>query len=200
MDPALLPALIGFAFVSLITPGPNNLMVMSSGARFGVGRSMPHVLGIALGFSGMIAAVGLGLMGVFEAVPGSQAALRWASLAYLLWLAWHIAAAPPVPPEAGAPPGARPLGFWGAVAFQWINPKAWAMALTALAAYTTDHALAGVLAVAGVFLALGLPCILAWTALGHEMRRVLTSPARMRAFNVTMALLLVASVLPVLWH
>ncbi|EYD75262.1 Transporter, LysE family [Rubellimicrobium mesophilum DSM 19309] len=191
----LLPALAGFAFVSLITPGPNNLMLMTSGANFGVSRTVPHIWGVALGFSAMIVAVGLGLSGLFHAVPGSQAVLKAASVAYLLWLAWRIASSDPHLDEAKG--NARPMTFLEACAFQWVNPKGWAMALTACAAYTFGRS-TEVVTVALVFLVLGLPSVWAWAALGQEMRRFLTSPARLRAFNVTMAALLVATLWPIL--
>ena len=192
----LLPALIGFAFVSSITPGPNNLMLMASGANFGLRRSVPHMLGVGLGFTAMIVAVGLGLHGIFEAFPWAHTALEVFAVAYLLWLAWKIAAAKPSTPEARAT--ARPLTFWQAAAFQWVNPKGWMMVISALTFYTADQSLGAVLFVAAVFGAINLPCISVWTVLGQEMRRFLTSPARLRAFNITMALLLVATLWPIL--
>jgi threonine/homoserine/homoserine lactone efflux protein len=196
MDPALLPALLVFAAVSLFTPGPNNLMLMASGANWGLRRTLPHLLGVAAGFPVLVVAVGLGLAGLLQAVPGSQTALKVASVAYLLWLAWKIGSAAPEIGEARA--DARPLTFLQAAAFQWVNPKGWAMALGALGAYTTGGATAA-LAVAAIFLVLGLPSAWTWTVLGERLRRLLTNPARLRAFNWAMAALLVLSVLPVLW-
>ena len=192
----LLPALIGFAFVSSITPGPNNLMLMASGANFGLRRTLPHMMGVGIGFTAMIVAVGLGLNGVFTAFPWAHLVLEGLSVAYLLWLAWKIATAAPRTPEAQA--AARPITFWQAAAFQWGNPKAWMMVVSALTFYAADQSLAAVLLVAAVFGAINLPCISVWTVLGQEMRRVLTSPARLRAFNWTMAALLVLSLWPIL--
>jgi len=192
----LFPALIGFAFVSSITPGPNNLMLLASGANFGLRRSIPHMLGISIGHSVMVILVGLGLIGIFDAWPVSYTVLKWASVAYLLWLAWKIGSADPAPPQGT--PRARPMTFLGAALFQWVNPKAWYMALTAISAYLTEHSLPGVVMVALVFAATNLPSITVWAVLGEQMRRWLTSPARMRAFNVTMALLLVATLWPIL--
>jgi threonine/homoserine/homoserine lactone efflux protein len=192
----LLPALAGFAFVSSITPGPNNLMLMASGANFGVRRTLPHMLGVGLGFTAMIVAVGLGLNGVFEALPWAHTALEIFAVLYLLWLAWKIGTAAPETPEA--PESSRPITFLQAAAFQWVNPKAWMMVVSALTFYAADQSLAAVLFVAAVFGAINLPCISVWTVLGQEMRRVLTSPARLRAFNVTMAALLVATLWPIL--
>ena len=192
----VLPALIGFAFVSSITPGPNNLMLMASGANFGLRRSMPHMLGVGIGFTAMIVAVGLGLNGLFTALPWAHTALEVLAVAYLLWLAWKIATAAPKTPEARA--AARPITFWQAAAFQWVNPKAWMMVISALTFYAADQSLAAVLFVAAVFGAINLPCISVWTVLGQEMRRFLTSPARLRAFNWTMALMLVLTLWPIL--
>lgn len=188
--------LLGFAFVSSITPGPNNLMLLASGANFGVQRTVPHMLGISIGHSVMVVLVGLGLVGLFDAWPPAYSVLKWASCAYLLWLAWKIGAADPAPPEGRA--RARPMTFLAAALFQWINPKAWYMALTAISLYLPDRTLPGVLLVAGVFAATNLPSITVWAVLGEQMRRILTSRARMRAFNVVMALALVATLIPVL--
>lgn len=193
----LLPALLGFAFVMSITPGPNNLMLLASGANFGLRRSVPHLLGVALGHSGMIVLLGLGLAQVFEAVPGSKLALEVVSILYMLWLAWKFGTATPKSLDAPET-GGHPLTFIQAAAFQWVNPKGWAMALTALAAYTADDSLGAVLLVAAVFLATNLPCISVWAVFGQVMRSVLSTPARLRAFNVTMALLLVATLWPIL--
>lgn len=192
----LLPALALFAFVSSITPGPNNLMLMASGANFGVRRSLPHMLGVGIGFTAMIVAVGLGLAGIFEALPWTHAALEAFAVAYLLWLAWKIGTAHPATPEA--PEAARPMTFLQAAAFQWVNPKAWMMVISALTVYAADESFGAVLLVAAIFGAINLPCISVWTMLGQEMRRVLTSPARLRAFNWTMAALLVATLWPIL--
>ncbi len=192
MDPALLPALLGFAFVSSITPGPNNLMLLASGANFGFRRTLPHMLGVTCGHSFMIVVVGLFLMGLFSAVPLLHDALTVVSVLYLLWLAWRIAAAVPKDGEARG----RPLTFWEAAAFQWVNPKAWYMAIFAITLYAGEAAW-GVVAVAAVFALTNLPSISAWAALGVEMRRWLGSAARLRAFNWTMAALLVLSLWPI---
>ena len=191
----LLPALMAFAFVTSVTPGPNNLMLMASGANFGLRRTAPHALGVALGFVAMAAATGFGLGAAIEAAPWAEAVLKAASVAYMLWLAWRIAHA--AAPEARAA-GGRPLTFLQAAAFQWVNPKAWAMALGAMSLYAADGALASVLVVATVFGAVNLPSVGVWAALGTQLRRVLTNPRRLRAFNWTMAALLLASLYPVL--
>lgn len=190
----LLFALIGFAFVSSITPGPNNIMLMTSGANFGFRRTIPHMLGVALGFVFMAAAVGLGLVGLFDAFPVSYLILKIVSVTYMIWLAWKFA-------NASAPEGnediTRPMTFLQAAAFQWVNPKAWAMALTAISAYAPSQTVEGILMVATVFGAVNLPSVGSWVALGQGMRRLLATPRRLKAFNWTMAALLILSLWPV---
>ncbi|MBY6058381.1 LysE family translocator [Leisingera daeponensis] len=192
----LLTALALFAFVSSITPGPNNLMLMASGANFGFRRTIPHMLGVALGFVFMVLLVGAGLVQVFDALPVSYTVLKAVSVVYLLWLAWKIAHAAPV--QAKGAEG-RPMTFLQAAAFQWVNPKAWAMALTAISAYTPDQTLTAILLVGVIFGAINLPSVGSWTVLGQQMARLLTSPRRLALFNWTMAVLLVASLYPVIW-
>ena len=192
----LLSALAAFAFVSSITPGPNNLMLMASGANFGFRRTVPHMLGVGLGFVVMVMLVGAGLIQIFDTYPISHTILKVVSVAYLLWLAWRIAnAAPKAPGEATG----TPMTFLQAAAFQWVNPKAWTMALTAVTVYTPDTTLRAIGVVALVFGAINLPAVSSWTLLGQQMARVLTNPARLTLFNWTMALLLVASLYPVMF-
>ena len=191
----LIPALALFAFVSSITPGPNNLMLMASGANFGFRRTIPHMLGIAGGFSVMVSLVGVGLMQVFDAFPITHTILKIASVAYMLYLSWKIANA--ARPQEAATSG-TPMTFVQAALFQWVNPKAWTMALTAITVYAPTRSLAAVGLVAVVFGLINLPSVSTWTVLGQQMRLILTNPARLRAFNIGMALLLVASLYPVL--
>lgn len=190
----LLTALAAFAFVTSITPGPNNLMLMASGANYGFRRTIPHMLGVGLGFVLMVALVGLGLMGLFDAFPITHTVLKYAGIAYLLWLAWKISNAGM--PQTDGSTG-RPMTFLQAAAFQWVNPKAWQMALTAITLYAPERTAWSILMVAAVFGAVNLPSVSSWTVLGQQMTRVLTSPLRLRVFNVIMALLLVASLWPV---
>lgn len=192
----LIPALAAFAFVSSITPGPNNLMLMASGANFGFARSIPHMLGIGIGFSLMVLLVGSGLVQVFDAYPISHQILKVGSVIYLLYLAWKIANAAPAA-ERGTK--GRPMTFIQAAAFQWVNPKAWSMALTAVTVYTPDTTLAAIALVALVFGAINLPSITTWTVMGQQMARVLTNRTRLTAFNWTMAALLVFSLYPVVF-
>lgn len=192
----LLTALVAFAFVTVITPGPNNLMLMASGTNFGFVRTIPHMLGVGLGFPMMLVCVGLGVMQIFDLWPPAYTLLKLASVAYLLWLAWKIAnAAPPADAKAEG----RPLTFLQATAFQWVNPKAWSMALSAVTLYAAGRDFAAVLLVAGVYVACATVSTTGWTLLGQQIRRVLRSPARLRLFNRVMAVLLVATLVPVLW-
>lgn len=194
---SLLPALMGFALVTLFTPGPNNLMLMASGANFGLRRSVPHMAGVALGFAAMAGLVGLGLAQVFEIWPVLTTVLRVISIGFLLWLAWKIATAAPKSADAPETEG-RPLTFLQAAAFQWVNPKAWAMSVTATSAYVGDAGLFGVALVVAVFAAMGTVSAGLWTVLGQGLRRLLSDPLRLRIFNIVMAALLVATLWPIL--
>ena len=193
MNHDLLLALTAFAFVSSITPGPNNLMLLASGANFGFRRTLPHMLGIGIGFGVMISLVGMGLVRIFDAFPAAHLVLTVIGTGYLLWLAWKIAHA--LPPDA-ARVGAKPFTFLQAALFQWVNPKAWQMALTAITLYAPDRSTVAILWVALVFALINLPSVSTWTLMGQQMRRVLSNPDRLRAFNWSMAVLLVASLIP----
>ncbi len=195
MTPETLAALAVCAFASTATPGPNNALLMASGLSVGVRRSLPFVLGINAGLAAMLLAVGLGLGAVLEAAPGLATALKAAGAAFLLLFAWRLATCTPAGPAAGE--GAA-FGFWGGAAFQAVNPKAWVMAVGAVALYApAGTGLAGLLPVVLTFLALGMPANLAWVAGGSGLSRLLSTPARMRAANRAMAALLVLAVLPV---
>ncbi len=189
-------SLVGFSIAMYITPGPNNVMVAASAANHGIGATLPHMLGIAAGFSVMLTLVCAGLGSALVSWPLLLPLFRWVGAAWLVVLAWQIASAPP-PGEGGR---GRVLGFFGAAAFQWINPKAWLIAAAAAGEYLSpDRPLAVQLArIFVVFLLVGMPCLLVWALLGSGAARLLHSPARLRAFNVAMALLLVASLIPVL--
>jgi threonine/homoserine/homoserine lactone efflux protein len=195
MNYELLTALMVFAFVSSITPGPNNLMLMSSGANFGFRRTVPHMLGVGLGFVLMVIVVGVGLMRLFDIYPPSYDMLKVVSVLYLLYLSFKMATA--TDPIDGSDGRLTPFSFVQAVLFQWINPKAWTMALTAISVYAPSHSFVSVAIVAGIFGAINLPAVSVWTVMGQQLRRVLTSKLRLRAFNVTMAVLLLTSLYPV---
>lgn len=195
MSLTFLPALVSFAFVSSVTPGPNNLMLMTSGVNFGFRRTLPHMLGVALGFGVMVFLVGIGIAGLFAAFPQSRLVLTVVSVAYMLWLAWKIAHA--AAPKAGQSVG-KPFSFLQAAGFQWVNPKAWAMALTATTAYAPEATARGALVVAVVFTLVNLPSVSLWAAAGQQLRRWLSNPRRLRVFNLIMAATLVASLYPFL--
>lgn len=190
-------SLMVFAVSTCGSPGPNNFMVMSSGVNYGWRRSIPHVVGINIGFPVMLAAVGLGLGGLLQNSPVPYSVLRPVGVAYLLYLAWRIATAP-VDVDATTP--GKPLSAFQAALFQWVNPKAWIMCVGAVVTYTTasDSYLMQVLSIALVFMVLGTPCTGSWLWLGVSLKRVLPGPRQLRVFNVAMGLLLVASTLPVI--
>ena len=188
-----LSALIGFAVVSSVTPGPNNLMLMTSGANFGFRRTIPHMAGISLGFGFMLVLVGIGLAQVFERWPVTLLILKIGSVAYLLYLAWKITkAGTPGDSEAAA----KPFTFLQAAAFQWVNPKAWAMALSAISLYADSNNLFSIILVALIFLAVNFPNVSLWAFAGTKVQAFLSNQQRLHMFNWTMAILLVASVLP----
>lgn len=194
----LLP-LLGYVVVSSCTPGPNNLMVLSSGANFGLARTWPHILGIAFGFPVMIIAVGLGLGFIFDAYPVVHTVLKYVSFAYLLWLAWQIASAGRPHTDAAE---TKPVTFLQAAAFQWVNPKAWAMGIGALALFTTATG-NKVVEVGIIALLFGLVCLpngVMWTLFGRAIAGFLEDDRHRFWFNIGMAVLLVVSVLPTLFE
>lgn len=190
---ALIPIVL-FTFSTSITPGPNNLMIMSSGLNYGVHRSLPHLLGICLGFPAMIVAIGLGLGTLFSQFPLLHEVIRWAGIAYLLYLAWVIAKTRQVDSASDS----KPFTFLQAVAFQWVNPKGWIMAVGALAAFTSPSGemWLEIARIALTFIAVGGPCIVIWLLFGVGLKRLLNDPLYLRRFNIAMGLLLAASVVP----
>lgn len=183
-----------FAFVSSITPGPNNLMLLASGVNFGLRATLPHILGIAAGFALLLLAVGLGLAELFQRWPWAYQALKWAGAAYLLYLAWAIA-------RAGSPlarESTKPMGFVAAAAFQWVNPKAWIMGVSAFATYVPAQGAWAVAQVALLFALINGPCLSFWALMGSRLRDWMAMGQRQRAFNLLMAALLVLSLWPLL--
>lgn len=191
----ILTALMLFALVSSITPGPNNLMLMNSGATFGIKKTIPHLLGVVFGFVLMVMLVGMGIMQLFVMYPIGNDILKAVSVAYLLYLSYKIATSTESPNNENA--NAKPFSFIQGALFQWVNPKAWTMALTAITIYASSTDLNAVLFVAMVFGIINLPSISVWVFLGKKIQYFLTSHKRLRAFNMTMALLLVGSLYPV---
>ena len=192
MDPETLLALAGFALAAVWTPGPNNMMLAASGATFGWRRSVPHAMGVALGFPLMLFLIALGLGEVFQRSAALRLALSWVGFAVMLWLAWRIATAGPA--KSGS--RARPLNFFEASGFQWINPKAWVMAIGAGATYVRgDEPLVEAAIAAAVFVAAGLTSSQGWLVFGTAIGRVLGTGPRLRLFNGAMGLLLALSAL-----
>ena len=189
-------ALVVFAFVTSITPGPNNLMLLASGVNFGFVRTIPHMLGIGAGFFSLLIGVGLGLGAVLTAYPQLHLALKIAGGAYLLYLAWKIAMSRSMG-EGTA--GARPMTFVEAAAFQWVNPKAWVMAVTAMAVYTDpQRPFLTMLLVAAAFAVVNVPSVSTWAGFGVALRGFLADPARLKWFNIAMGVLLTATLVPML--
>ena len=197
MTLTLIIGLIGFAFASSITPGPNNLMLMASGANYGLRRTLPHMLGVSIGHAFMVFMIGVVLLRVFEAYPVLNTILKIAGGLYMMWLAWKIANA--VPPEAKKVEG-NPFSFLQAAAFQWVNPKAWIMGITAISVYAPPSlgVVSGAAWVSVIFCAVNFPSVAVWAWLGVQVRRWLGTAYRLRVFNITMAVLLVASLYPML--
>jgi threonine/homoserine/homoserine lactone efflux protein len=197
MQLELLWALLLFAVVTLITPGPNNAMLMTTGLNFGFRRGLPHLMGVALGFAVMVLAVGLGLGAVFAAYPAAYAVLKYAGAAYLLYLAWQIATAGRI--EEGGEARGQPITFLEAAAFQWLNPKGWVMAVGAVSAYAGVAPFPYNMAlIAFLFGSLGILSSATWLGFGTALQRLLTSSRAVQAVNIAMALLLVASLWPIL--
>ncbi|MDO8877559.1 MAG: LysE family translocator [Pseudolabrys sp.] len=191
----VLLALALFTFATAFTPGPNNIMVTASGVNFGFARTIPHMAGITVGFMVLVAACAAGLGALFTAVPALQLALKIIGSLYMLWLAWKVANARPASDEPDEL--ARPLTFLQAAAFQWVNPKAVVIGLTAISLYVRpDHRVADVLVVLVLFGLFTALTVVTWTGFGVALRSVLRDPRRARIFNVVMALLLVASIVP----
>lgn len=187
-------ALIGFVTVMTATPGPNNLMLMASAANAGFRRSLPHILGIAIGCQIILVCVAFGLGQLFAQYPQALIGLRVAGAAYLLYLAWKLVRSAP---SQGSASNAEPFTFTQAVLFQWVNPKVWMMMITGIATFTEPtHFISTVAIVAGAFLLLGLPLFSSWSLFGALLKNWLVDGPRRRLFNRTMALLLVASLVP----
>lgn len=196
MSQSLLYAFLAFMAVMYFTPGPNNVMLMSSGLTYGFRRTIPHILGVVLGFAFMIAAVGLGFGTVFLAYPILQTILKYAGAAYLIYLAAVIALSGPAKP--GGEDGPGPMTFWGAAMFQWINAKGWVIVIGTITAYAAIARFPLNIAIQTlVSLLVGTVSTVVWAFFGTALRPVLTSERLVRAFNVLMAILLLASLYPV---
>jgi threonine/homoserine/homoserine lactone efflux protein len=196
MSHSLLIAFVIFATVMFFTPGPNNVMLLSSGLTYGFRRTLPHVAGITIGFAFMIGAVGLGMETIFITHPVLQTILKYAGAAYLVYLAAAIAMSGPVAPGQDNQRG--PMTFWGAAMFQWINVKGWVMVIGTITAYAGIAGFPWNIAIQVMLsLLLGVLSCSAWALFGSALRPLLTSERTVRAFNIVMAVLLLASLYPV---
>ena len=197
MTTQLLLAFITFAFVMSVTPGPNNMMLLASGLNFGLRRSLPHLLGISLGMMLMVCAMGFGLGQLLKLYPPLFSVLRYVGGAYLLYLSWCIATAGA--PTVNGPGVGKPFGLLQAAAFQWVNPKAWIMAIAAITTYPPAQPLWGqIVLIAGLVALINYPTCSLWVLAGSLLRRTLDNPRKRRQFNVGMAVLLVLSLYPLL--
>ena len=186
--------LIAFAFVAGGTPGPNTMMLFASGVNFGFRNTVPHMLGIAIGFLALLLAVGFGLGALLTTIPALYLVLKILGGGYLVYIAWRIATSNTLP-EARA--GAQPMTFIEAAAFQWVNPKV--MLVTAMGIYTDpDHYADTVMLIFLAFAIATIPCVSAWAGFGSVLRSWLADPVRLKWFNISMAVLLVASLWPML--
>jgi threonine/homoserine/homoserine lactone efflux protein len=188
-------ALLIYAFVTSVTPGPNNFMLLASGVNFGFVRTIPHMIGIASGFFLLLVAVGFGLGALLTAYPPLHLALKIAGGAYLLYLAWRIAISRSMGKEGKV--GAKPMSLFSAAAFQWVNPKAWVMALTAMAVYSNpDRPFLSVWIIAAAFAIVNLPSVSVWAGFGVALRGFLADPVRLKWFNIAMGVLLALTLWP----
>jgi threonine/homoserine/homoserine lactone efflux protein len=198
IETELFVSFVIFGIIAAVTPGPNNVMLTTTGLNFGVRRGMPHLLGICIGFPVMLALIGLGFGALFQLYPLLHEVIKVVGIVYLLYLAWKIASAKGGPDDKSP---TRPINFWQSAAFQWINPKAWVMGSSALAAYTSldDNFFLQVAIICVSFAVITFPCAGAWLVFGAGLQRFLRDPVHRRTFNIVMALLLIASIVPVAW-
>ncbi len=198
MSYSLFAGLILFSVVSAFTPGPNNLLALASGANFGFRRTLPHIFGVCLGFSVMIALVGAGLGKLFSAIPIAYTILKYAAFSYLVYLSWKIATSVGI---GNAQERSEPITLLGSAVYQWINPKAWIAAVTIVSSFTVPKAFWSSLLIGGITsVSLAFAAVSCWALFGTIVKKWLSNPAQQRAFNWTMAILLVCSVIPALFH
>ena len=190
-------AVLLFSFTTAVTPGPNIIMITSSGLNYGIRKSMPHYLGVCIGLPVMVAAVGLGFDLVFHEFPFLHEIIKVMGIFYFFYLAYHVAIASGTSIHENKN---KPLTFMQAAVFQWINPKAWIMATEAIAAYTTQDSdmLIQVYYVTLAFFLMMFPCTAVWLFFGVNLKKILKNEIQQRLFNLCMAVLLILSVTPVI--
>ena len=188
MDIEVIFALFIFAFVASITPGPNNIMLMASGTNFGFQKTIPHILGINIGFSTLVFGIGIGLMEIFSIIPFSQITLKLLCGGYLIYLSYRIAVSSSRIEKNGEQKS-KPLSFLQALLFQWVNPKGWTMSLAAISIYSPANSISSIILVTAAFAISNFPCQCLWALLGQQFRRLMTD-TRLKIFNYFMAGLL----------
>ena len=195
----LLISIFVFSFATSITPGPNNIMLLSSGLTFGYKKTIPHLLGVVIGFPLMALLVGLGLGKIFESYPTILTMLKIVGTVYLLWLAWKIANSTPSFNENAN--NSTPLKFMPIVLFQWVNPKNWIKIITAMSVYvdSAENALSQILVITIVFLSTVIVSANTWTLGGVALKRFIKNKKAIRVFNISMAILLILSIMFSFW-
>ena len=189
-------ALLAFSFVASATPGPNTLMLLASGVNFGLARTVPHIIGIAFGFGSLLLATGFGVGQLLEASPRLHLVMKVASAAYLIWLAWKIGSARAIGSRES---GGQPLTVLQAASFQWVNPKAWAVGVSAMSLYTNSESYTtSALLVVAAFMLVLTPAALIWCGMGTSLRGYFADPVRLKWFNISMGVVLVLSLWPML--
>lgn len=188
MEFSVIIALCSFALVSTVTPGPNNMMLLASGAQYGYARTLPHMLGIVVGVAGLMICTLMGVGALFTVFPFLYTVLKALGIAYLLWLSYKIATAPVTELQASRVSDKGPLKWWEGALFQLINPKAWMMALASVGTFSLpgEHYIVSGVAIVSAFAIIGFPCISIWAAAGAKLRLWLSSPLRRKQFNLTM--------------
>ena len=190
----ILDPLYGFVFFGLFSPGPNVVLLTASGARFGLRRTLPHLFGVVLGVGVTAGLTGLGIAALLREAPALELILKIAASGWMMWMAWGLWTADR---RRGKADRDRPMTLIEGALFQWVNPKAWSMALSAITLYAPGRGVASVLWVAGIYVACSLVSTSGWTVLGTAIGRLLGAPRRLRIFNIVMAILLVATLVPV---
>ncbi len=196
-SPHLLLPIISFTLVTVLTPGPNNIMLLSSGLTFGYRKTLSHMLGVALGFTLMVICIGFGIGTIFKTFPIVFTILKVLGISYLFWMAWHIANTKGIY-ETKTNSKNKPLTFIQAATFQWANTKAWIVAITAITSFVTStkYAFAQVLIIAFIYLISAIIACNFWTLGGIYLKKIIKNEQHLRIFNITMAILLIASILP----
>ena len=196
-----LVSIASFTLATVMTPGPNNIMMLSSGLNFGYKKSIPHMLGVALGFPIMVICVGMGINIIFKIFPLAYDIMKIIGFIYLIWMAWQIANSS-VEIKENENKNNKPFTFIQIVLFQWINPKAWIMAVTAISSFTVpnEDIFMQVIVIAFIYLLSGLISTNTWTLGGVFIKKLLKNKKTVRIFNITMAILLVMSIIPVMFE